>query len=197
MIQVFHKKIKNVWFGASVHENQVLSTYFSTKEPNITRLLQGSNNKIPFEILDEPNQFLREVLKELEKVFTGKKTKRINFNLDLRKVSNYSKKVLKCTHQIPVGYITTYKALAKTVGGSPRSVGRVEAKNPIPLLIPCHRVVCSDFKAGGYGNGEQMKIKILQREERGYEKIQELKVKDKSLALFPVNLVYKRQGIVF
>ena len=65
---------------------------------------------------------------------------------------------------IPAGYVTTYGALAKAAGGIGRSVGRVEASNPVPLLIPCHRVVCSDLSIGGYGYGEQVKMGILQRE---------------------------------
>ncbi len=90
---------------------------------------------------------------------------------------------------VSVGYITSYGAIAKVVGGSPRSVGRVEALNPVPLLIPCHKVVCSDLTAGGYGGGRQLKLEILQREKRGYEESRRLKVEGGELALFPVEWV--------
>jgi len=102
--------------------------------------------------------------------------------------------VLNCTCLVPVGYVTSYGAIAKVVGGSARSVGRVEASNPFPLLIPCHRVVRSDLSIGGYGYGEQVKMEILQREERGYEESMELKVNDGELSLFPAEWVKQKQG---
>ncbi|PVX25646.1 MAG: cysteine methyltransferase [Candidatus Bathyarchaeum sp.] len=107
----------------------------------------------------------------------------------MKHLSGYSQKVLNCTSRVPVGYVTTYGAIAKVVGGIARSVGRVEASNPVPLLIPCHRVVCSDLKVGGYGYGEHVKMQILQQEERGYEESKRLKVDDGELALFAVKRV--------
>jgi methylated-DNA-[protein]-cysteine S-methyltransferase len=68
-------------------------------------------------------------------------------------------------------------------------VGRVEALNPIPLLIPCHRVVQSDLKIGGYGYGKQTKWKILQRENKGYEEPKTIKVNGNDLVVFPVGWV--------
>ena len=73
-------------------------------------------------------------------------------------------------------------------------MGRVEASNPFPLLIPCHRVVCSDLKVGGYGYGEQVKMELLQREEKGYEDSMELNVNDRELSLFPAEWVKQKQG---
>ncbi|PVX25813.1 MAG: hypothetical protein CW716_07300, partial [Candidatus Bathyarchaeum sp.] len=88
--------------------------------------------------------------------------------------------------------VTSYGAIARAVGGSARAVGRVEASNPFPLLIPCHRVVCSDLSIGGYGYGQQVKGEILQREERGYETSTSLKLDSGKLALFPVEWVKQR-----
>jgi O-6-methylguanine DNA methyltransferase len=85
--------------------------------------------------------------------------------------------------------VTSYGAIAKVAGGGARSVGNVEASNHVHLLIPCHRVVRSDLSLGGYGGGEQLKLELLRREGRGYEESKKLKVKDRELALFPVEWV--------
>ncbi|MBS7636978.1 MGMT family protein [Candidatus Bathyarchaeota archaeon] len=100
--------------------------------------------------------------------------------------------VLRATAQIPVGYVTFYGALAKAVGGSPRAVGRVMASNPFPLLIPCHRVVASDFSLGGYGGGIHVKLEILRREKRGYAKEKEIPINGRKMQIFPVEFLLER-----
>ena len=189
MIFVGHQKINNIWYSAAVQDDQVLATCFSTKEPDFSRILQRLPEDANFQVLEEPNQFLAKVLNVLEEVFNGKDLETYSFNVSLKNLSSYMQNVLQCTSLVPVGYVTTYGALARVAGGIARSVGRVEASNPVPLLIPCHRVVCSDLSIGGYGYGKQIKMRILQREDRGYEESKELKVESKELALFPVKWV--------
>ena len=189
MIQVYHTKLKGVWYGAAVQDDQVLATCFSVEEPDLRRILRRLPYDIPFQVVEEPDQFLAKVLGALEEVFNGKDRESYRFKIATDQLSSYSKKVLNCTRLVPVGYVTSYGAIAKVVGGSARSVGRVQASNPFPLLIPCHRVVRSDLSIGGYGYGEQVKLEILQREERGYEESIELEVDDRKLALFPAKRV--------
>jgi methylated-DNA-[protein]-cysteine S-methyltransferase len=189
MIQVYHTKLKGVWYGAAVQDDQVLVTCFSVEEPDLKHILRRLPYDIPFQVVEEPNQFLAKVLGALEEVFNGKDRESYRFKIATDQLSSYSKKVLNCTRLVPVGYVTSYGAIAKVVGGSARSVGRVQASNPFPLLIPCHRVVRSDLSIGGYGYGEQVKLEILQREERGYEESIELEVDDRKLALFPAKRV--------
>lgn len=189
MIQVYHTKLKGVWYGTAVQDDQVLVTCFSVEEPDLKHILRRLPYDIPFQVVEEPDQFLAKVLGALEEVFNGKDRESYRFKIATDQLSSYSKKVLNCTRLVPVGYVTSYGAIAKVVGGSARSVGRVQASNPFPLLIPCHRVVRSDLSIGGYGYGEQVKREILQREERGYEESIELKVDDRKLALFPAKRV--------
>ena len=72
------------------------------------------------------------------------------------------KKLLK----VPKGRITTYGELAKAVGlkNGQRTIGKIMNKNPFPVIIPCHRVVKSDGKVGGYAYGEKVKINMLTKE---------------------------------
>ena len=85
---------------------------------------------------------------------------------------NLDKKIYKKLLEVPEGKITTYGELAKAVGfkNGQRAVGKIMNKNPYPVLIPCHRVVRSDGKVGGYGYGEDIKINML--------KLEGIKIKD-------------------
>lgn len=78
----------------------------------------------------------------------------------------YQKKIWAALCAIPVGSVTTYQALAQQVGGSPRSVGQAVGRNPIPILIPCHRVV-AQRGLGGYSgdSGIEDKQWLLNLEE--------------------------------
>ena len=79
---------------------------------------------------------------------------------------NLDKKIYKKLLEVPKGKITTYGELAKAVGlkNGQRAVGKIMNKNPYPVIIPCHRVVKSDGKVGGYAYGEEIKSDMLTRE---------------------------------
>ena len=79
---------------------------------------------------------------------------------------NLDKKIYKKLLQVPEGKITTYGELAKAIGftNGQRVVGKIMNKNPYPVIIPCHRVVKSDGKVGGYAYGEEIKISMLKKE---------------------------------
>jgi O-6-methylguanine DNA methyltransferase len=69
--------------------------------------------------------------------------------------------VLQATHEIPYGDTRTYKEIAERIGRprAARAVGRAEATNPMPLVLPCHRVIGADGKLHGYGLGEGIPTK--------------------------------------
>ena len=76
------------------------------------------------------------------------------------------KKIYKKLLEVPKGKITTYGELAKAVGlkNGQRAVGKIMNKNPYPIIIPCHRVIKSDGKIGGYAYGEEIKTNMLSKE---------------------------------
>jgi len=189
MIQIYYTKLNGVWYGAAVQDKQVVATCFSVGEPDLERILRRLPYDVSFQGAEEPNQLLTDVLGALEEIFNGKDRESYGFKIATSQLSSYKRKVLNCTSLVPVGYVTSYGAVAKVAGGSARSVGQVEALNPVPLLIPCHRVVCSDLSVGGYGYGKEAKLGILRREERGYEESRGLDVKGKRLSLFPAEWV--------
>ena len=79
---------------------------------------------------------------------------------------NLEQKIYKKLLEVPKGQITTYGDLAKAVGlkNGQRLIGKIMNKNPYPVLVPCHRVVMSTGKLGGYAYGKHVKIKILSDE---------------------------------
>ena len=79
---------------------------------------------------------------------------------------NLEQKIYKKLLEVPKGQITTYGELAKAVGlkNGQRTIGKIMNKNPCPVIIPCHRVVMSTGKIGGYAYGENVKTKLLNDE---------------------------------
>ena len=106
--------------------------------------------------------------------FYAGKGKRVNMrNLDLSSVSNFRQEVYALLCRIPRGKVTTYGEIARRLGGRryARAVGTAVAKNPLPPIVPCHRVVPSSLKVGNYGmcgrnptTGGYMKRMLLKRE---------------------------------
>ncbi len=74
------------------------------------------------------------------------------------------RRALDVVSKVPRGRVITYSMLAKVLGTSPRVVGSYMAKNPYPLIVPCHRVVRADMTLGGYSFGKLIKAYILMRE---------------------------------
>ena len=75
-------------------------------------------------------------------------------------------RVFELVKRIPRGMVTTYGELARALGNpkAARAVGAILRSNDRPIEIPCHRVVCSDGRVGGYSLGVDLKIKLLRQE---------------------------------
>ena len=75
-------------------------------------------------------------------------------------------KVYQKLLKVPKGKVTTYSELAKAVGlkNGQRAIGRIMNKNPFPVIVPCHRVILSSGKIGGYAWGEKIKTNMLSKE---------------------------------
>jgi len=78
----------------------------------------------------------------------------------------FQQRVLRLEFQIPRGKVSTYGALAGRLGHprAPRAVGTALARNPFPIIIPCHRAIRADRTLGGYGGGLKMKRALLEME---------------------------------
>ncbi len=99
---------------------------------------------------------------ELMEFFTGQ---RVFFTVpvDLAGLSPFQGKVLRATTRIPFGEARSYSWLAERIGhpGAARAVGTALGRNPVPFIVPCHRIVRDDGSPGGYGLGLPMKRSLL------------------------------------
>ena len=106
-------------------------------------------------------------LEQLQQYVAGER-KEFTIPIDWSVLNEFQQKVLKITFAIPYGETRTYKEIALELGNphAARAVGRAEATNPMPIVIPCHRVVGSDSKMHGYGagNGIPTKVWLLEHE---------------------------------
>lgn len=86
--------------------------------------------------------------------------------IDLSSIGEFQRKVLEKCAEIPPGEIRPYGWIAREIGnpGAVRAVGTALGRNPVPVLIPCHRVVRTDGKIGNYAYGSSMKRSLLERE---------------------------------
>jgi O-6-methylguanine DNA methyltransferase len=81
-------------------------------------------------------------------------------------ISEFQKLVYETVKKIPFGQVLSYKQVAKSMGKpkSFRAVGNALNKNPFAPKVPCHRVIRSDGKVGGFVSGQAVKIKLLKKE---------------------------------
>lgn len=117
----------------------------------------------------EDGQITAKYVRQISDYLVGK-LQDFTLNIDWGDMRSFQVSVLHQTLLIPYGKTTTYKALAEKVGKpkAARAVGQAQARNPIPLVIPCHRVVGSDGELHGYGGsgGIQTKAWLLALEKK-------------------------------
>jgi len=99
---------------------------------------------------------------QLEEYFAGRRD-RFELPLDLQAVAPFEARVLGAAAQIPFGQVRSYGELARAIGApqAARAVGNALGRNPIPIVIPCHRVVLGNGGLGGYGGGPGIKDRLL------------------------------------
>lgn len=109
---------------------------------------------------------LREVIRQLRAYFAGELE---NFDLPLApRGTEFQQNVWSKLCQIPYGETISYGELARRIGNpnASRAVGLANGSNPIPIIIPCHRVIGSNGKLTGYGGGLPIKEKLLGLEKK-------------------------------
>lgn len=130
-------------------------------------LWENDNPKrVPLNAPTESNtqQFLLEAERQLTEYFEGK---RKNFSLTLDPVgTEFQKQVWDALVKIPFGETRSYGELAKKIGNpkASRAVGAANGKNPISIVVPCHRVIGSSGKLTGFAGGLKIKAQLLDLE---------------------------------
>jgi O-6-methylguanine DNA methyltransferase len=108
---------------------------------------------------------LRDARTQVTAYLAGKRH-RLDFPIDLSAGTSFQRRVWQTALRIPYGRARSYQWIASKVGGKrhSRAVGNALGANPVPLIVPCHRVVAQDASLGGFSCGLAVKRKLLDLE---------------------------------
>lgn len=149
LVAATHRGLVRIAFGDFLDEGNVV---------------QDLSDRISPRVLEVPSYF-DGVRRELDEYFEGRRTS-FDLPLDWQLTRGFTRRVLKRTAEIPYGQVSTYTNVAKAAG-SPRAyraAGNALGSNPIPIVVPCHRVLHSGGGLGGYGGGLERKEYLLKLE---------------------------------
>jgi methylated-DNA-[protein]-cysteine S-methyltransferase len=133
-------------------------------EQDLDAMLDGLARRISPRIV-EADAPLEGVRQELEEYFEGRR-RSFAVPLDWSLIGGFHRSVLRVTSEIPFGGVLSYAEVAADAGSprASRAAGNALGANPIPILIPCHRVLRSGGALGGYGGGTERKRWLLELE---------------------------------
>lgn len=161
------------WFGVAHHGAELVATSTGrSRERSLDLVVSCLPGDAPFRIVAEGTEFAARtarMLRALERGDEGGK----RFALSATYLPEALRGVLLAAASIPLGYVSSYGAVASAAGTNARVVGGVMAANPLYPIVPCHRVVGSDLSPVGYGGRQDVpalrgKLERLRREARGY-----------------------------
>ena len=155
------------WVGVLASERGIRST--TLPEPTI----DSCRDKLGSAIDDAertPGQFIY-LRRKIERFLDGEEVDFGDIPIDLDDASPFLRAAWQACRSIPAGETRPYRWLAAAAGrpNAPRAAGQAMAKNRLPFLIPCHRVIASDGSLGGYGSGKsrlELKKRLLDMEAR-------------------------------
>lgn len=130
---------------------------FRPEDEVLTRLA----DRLSPRVVEAPAR-LDDVRRQLDDYFAGR-LREFELPLDWGLVSDFGRRVLGSTAEIPFGGVATYGDIAKAIGspGAARATGNALGSNPMPIVVPCHRVVRGGGKIGGYTGGLERKELLL------------------------------------
>ena len=150
------------WSPVGVTRFQLPATTAAAAERNMRR-------RVPDAQPGTPTPGIAATIAAVQRYFAGETVDFSDVPLDLRDQDAFFAQIYAALRRISWGQTTTYGALAKQLGAGPeaaRDVGQAMAKNPVPLIIPCHRVLAAGGKLGGFSapGGAAAKIRMLELE---------------------------------
>jgi O-6-methylguanine DNA methyltransferase len=126
------------------------------------RFAGGLAKRYKTKVLFKSDHHLEQAERELNRYFSGD-LKPFNMALDFGEGTKFDSLVWDALRKIPYGETRTYKQVATQIGkpGASRAVGNACGRNPIAIIVPCHRVIREDGGLGGYGDGIELKRRLL------------------------------------
>jgi len=169
---VYVGKLDDKWIAVVIDERERVVS-LSLPKGSEGEAVEEAKSLAPIEISykfrSEMDPFVRragrEVVEFIRSYLKGEEPK-VAFKLSVDGLSSFMKKVLSVVSSIPKGFVSCYGCVAEVIGNqnASRAVGNALARNPWPIIIPCHRVVRSDLTLGGYRGGPELKRKLLKIE---------------------------------
>lgn len=154
----------NMKYG-KIYETSIGEVLIIATDKGICEIKVGSVER-PKDVVFEQTLLIRRCYKQLEEYFCGRR-KKFDIDLDFEGTA-FQKRVWNELRNIPYGETRSYKDIATALGvpkGS-QAVGQANKANPIPIIVPCHRVVNQNGSLGGYAYGLEMKSFLLFLEKR-------------------------------
>ena len=104
-------------------------------------------------------------MQQLREYFAGRR-RRFDTTVDLAGQTPFQRQVLEAAARVPAGSVASYGDIARAIGRptATRAVGAALGQNPVPIIVPCHRIIGSDGGLHGYGGGLDVKEKLLRLE---------------------------------
>jgi methylated-DNA-[protein]-cysteine S-methyltransferase len=126
--------------------------------------LEDISRRVSPRVLEDASA-LDDVRRELDEYFAGRR-RDFDLPLDRTLMRGFGRRVLDRTERIPYGHVATYGEVARDIGSprASRATGNALGANPIPIVVPCHRVIRSGGVIGNYGGGPERKIQLLELE---------------------------------
>lgn len=159
--------MKQAWFGvreiqpigpvwAAVSARGLVAVELGSDQSTIMQIIR----RLGFDQISLDSERTAQALEQIAEYLAGKR-KSFDLPIDWSVLTPFQVQALRATFDIPYGEVRTYGELAQSIGKprAARAVGRAEATNPMPLVIPCHRVIGSDGKLHGYGTGNGLETK--------------------------------------
>lgn len=140
--------------------------------------LEANNKLVALDLFDgdigaarhtfsQPTPLIRELERQLDAYFAGR-LKQFDLPIDMAAGTPFQQAVWRTLLEVPYGATTTYAAQAQKIGRpkAMRAVGNANAKNPLMIIVPCHRAILSNGGLGGYAGGVARKRALLELESR-------------------------------
>jgi O-6-methylguanine DNA methyltransferase len=194
MIEIHAAETRGRWYGlASCAEELVATAAAGTRDAVVYAVSRLVPKGAAHRVAEHPVPYATELLGMLADLESGNESRK-RFALSAQHVPEGLARILTVAAAIPLGYVTSYGQIAKAAGTEARAVGRVMATNPLYPIVPCHRVVGTDFALVGYGGRRSpsalaAKLARLRSEARGYAAEREVAVSGGTLRVYPVERV--------
>jgi len=197
MIDIYVRELSGIWFGLASSAEKIVATVLgSDREQTLKALLRSLPPQADHQIIEELSGFAERTFLALEKAHKGIEGVK-DFTLAIEYFPEPLASVLKVAASIPPGYVSSYGSIAKAANTEPRTVGVIMASNPLYPIVPCHRVVGSDFSLVGYGGRKspqalKAKLSRLSKECRGFKSVKEVAVEGTMNRVYPTEYVIRK-----